>query len=252
MTRRRHRAALAGLVALALAGPVPARAIDSRWFQPDDLWQVVHYLCVPSSLIGLTAPCSRVIGTQEAGIAILAVSDTHLLTVPTRRISGIESPVLLEPGLPNYWQAAWEARRDLVPPAGRKLQRSEVVLALNSRADRSQNQLHIHTGCLDATARRELGQLVAGLGTEWQPVRASLPGGRYRARWLAGETLAHSPVFDLLDPGLRHSSAAMARQTIGVVGAVKPSGEAGFVILLATGQRGGDAHAEAVLDPACR
>jgi CDP-diacylglycerol pyrophosphatase len=33
------------------------------------------------------------------------------LLIPTARVGGIESPDLLTPGSPNYWRAAWEARR---------------------------------------------------------------------------------------------------------------------------------------------
>jgi CDP-diacylglycerol pyrophosphatase len=38
-------------------------------------------------------------------------SATQVIVVPTTGISGIESPALLRKNAPNYWEAAWDARR---------------------------------------------------------------------------------------------------------------------------------------------
>jgi CDP-diacylglycerol pyrophosphatase len=34
----------------------------------------------------------------------------QFLLIPTRRVTGIESPLILEQGTPNFWNAAWVAR----------------------------------------------------------------------------------------------------------------------------------------------
>ncbi|MDR3497580.1 MAG: CDP-diacylglycerol diphosphatase [Ancalomicrobiaceae bacterium] len=251
----RLRLALAVLaLGLTAASALAAGPLDiERWqFSPGDLWRVVTYLCVPTAAIGLPAPCTEVKGTGKDGIALLPVSDNHVLTIPTFRIIGIESPELQRPGLPNYWQAAWDARRLIAAGRVRPLDRSEIGIALNSARDRSQNQLHFHTGCLGRSVRTLIASLEPNPNAGWQWLMKPLAGARYRIRWIRGEDLARSDVFSLLEPSLRASPAAMGRQTLVVVGTRLHSGVPGFAILNAQGQRSGEAHGESLLDFSCR
>jgi CDP-diacylglycerol pyrophosphatase len=50
---------------------------------------------------------------EHDGVVILKDSDgvAQLLAIPTRRIAGIEDPVLLSKDIPNYFAAAWAAKK---------------------------------------------------------------------------------------------------------------------------------------------
>jgi CDP-diacylglycerol pyrophosphatase len=143
-------AATMGLILTTIANLTHSASAANR----DELWAVVHDICVPAyQSIGVGFPCSEVsIGDGlERGFAVLRVpsSATHVIVVPTTRISGIESPELLKKNAPNYWEAAWDARRFVEEGARRQLPRDKIGMAINSEASRSQDQLHIHRpeGC---------------------------------------------------------------------------------------------------------
>lgn len=249
-----------GLVALVLlagglataASDVAHASADSEPFanMPYALWRVVHYLCVPTHAIGLTAPCEDVKYEGTGGYAILAVNANHILTVPTARITGIESRVLLRPGQPNYWQAAWTAQSYLKAARRAPLPRDMVGLALNSADGRSQEQLHIHTGCLFPYVRTALAGLRLKPEDGWRNLQQRLPGGRYRVRAVMGSDLKQIDVLDFLEPSLRGNEDAMSQQTVAVAGATI-NGQPGFYVLNANSTTGGDAHAEGLLDFTC-
>lgn len=247
----RRLAASGCLVALASIVPAAA-ASDSEPFanMPDALWKVVSLVCVPSAAIGLPLPCAEVRRERGGGIAILPVSANHILTVPTTQVRGIESPDLLAPSSPNYWQAAYEARKYLKAGARHPLDRSMIGMAVNSEGGRSQEQFHIHTGCVSPMVHAAVTALGISPQDGWRKLRQGLWGGRYRVRAVLGEDLAKVDVFGLLEPRLRSDPAAMARQTIGVVG-TRFGTEPGFIVFNADSRNQGTAHAEALLDFTC-
>ncbi len=76
------------------------------------------------------------------------VGIAQYLLIPTARVSGIESPLLLESDAPNYWRDAWASRTYVEAKLGCTLPRDEMSLATNSASRRTHNQLHIHIDCL--------------------------------------------------------------------------------------------------------
>ena len=123
------------------------------------MWVVVHDICLPAYQgIGVAFPCAEVniANGLDRGFAVLRTpsSATHVIVVPTTRISGIENPALLRENAPNYWEAAWDARRFVEEGAGRRLSRDKIGMAINSAASRSQDQLHIHVACIAPTVPR--------------------------------------------------------------------------------------------------
>lgn len=252
---RRRILALAILAgALATAASDVARASpDSAPFanMPYALWRVVHYLCVPTNAIGLTAPCEEVTYEGAGGYAILAANGNHILTVPTSRITGIESRILLKPGQPNYWQAAWTAQKYLKAARRAPLPRDLIGLALNSADGRSQEQLHIHTGCLLPSVRTALVNLRLKPDDGWRPLPQHAPGGRYRVRAVLGQDLSRIDVLGILEPAIRADAETMSQQTVAVAGAMI-GGQPGFYVLNASSADGMDAHAEGLLDFACQ
>ena len=96
----------AGIALLVLLA-APCSAAD-----PNALWQIVGGQCVPDEQQHHSPePCAAV--DLAGGYAVLKdiVGDTQFLLIPTTRVTGIESPEILAPGAPNYFAAAWRARR---------------------------------------------------------------------------------------------------------------------------------------------
>ena len=94
--------------AAALLGLLAGRAAAD----PDALWYIISEQCVPDQQQAHSPkPCALV--DLAAGYVVLKDRDgnTQFLVMPTARITGIESPAILAPDAPNYWQDAWDARR---------------------------------------------------------------------------------------------------------------------------------------------
>ena len=149
----------------------------------------------------------------------------------TMRVTGIESPEILEPGATNYFAAAWRARSFVEERAGRSLRREWVSLAINSVLARTQNQLHIHVDCLRADVHEALITLAADIGSAWTPFPVLLAGDPYSAIAVAGDHLDAVNPFGLLAEGLQGARADMGLNTLVVVGAVGADGRPGFIIL---------------------
>src|SRR6516164_5792910 len=123
------------------------------WADSSRLWSIVHDQCVAGQrMLRDPKPCSEVnlANGEENGYALLQdlFGRTHYLLIPTRRVYGIESPELLLPDSPNYWQAAWLAKKYIASQFGQILPRNKVGMSINSAMQRSQDQLHIHIDCI--------------------------------------------------------------------------------------------------------
>jgi CDP-diacylglycerol pyrophosphatase len=128
-------AATMGLILATIANLPHSASAANR----DELWVVVHDICVPAcQSIGLGFPCAEVniADGLERGFAVLRApsSAAHVIVVPTIRISGIESPALQSENAPNYWEAAWDARRFVEQGARRQLLRDQIGMAPRSVA----------------------------------------------------------------------------------------------------------------------
>jgi CDP-diacylglycerol pyrophosphatase len=250
---RKTLLAIATVISAVATAASGGRAIAGGPFA-DALWLTVHDLCVPNQqLFNNPLPCSEVdiAGGTDAGIAVVSAGPAKVLLVPTRKISGIESPLLLASGAPDYWAYAWQARKYLVDAAG-SLSRSEVALAVNSVPGRSQDQLHIHIGCIRAGVRRILLEQERSIGDTWARLGAPLVGRRYLARRLESEDLSGVNVFKLVAAST--SPNEMSAQTVVVVGATFKSGANGFYILKdeADLARHDFASGSELLDSTCR
>ena len=231
-------------LALGLAAS-PAAAAD----HPNALWRVVHDLCLRDArFIGQPAPCLAV--NRQGGYAVVPdpKGRTQVLLVPTRRIAGIESPELRRPGGPNYWQAAWTARRFVEARAGRSAPREAIGMAINSAGSRSQEQLHIHVDCLRPDVQGALRAHTPQIGPAWTTLRAPVAGQRWQVRRLTGAELGTRDPFKLLARGVTGARADMARRTLVVAGATFGDGSSGFYLL---SREGDAAFGEALLDHRC-
>ncbi|MBK0363308.1 CDP-diacylglycerol diphosphatase, partial [Salmonella enterica] len=101
---------------------------------PDALREIVLEQCLPDQLQHQNpAPCAEV--KPRAGYVVF--KDRHgplqYLLMPTYRINGTESPLLLEPATPNFFWLAWQARGYMSKKYGHDIPDSAVSLAINSR-----------------------------------------------------------------------------------------------------------------------
>ena len=221
--RRRWGSGTIGVIALvALLFGVRHAAADA-----DALWYIISEQCVPDQQqFGLPKPCDLV--DLAAGYVVLKdrVGDTQFLVMPTARISGIESPEILAPDAPNYWSAAWQARRFVEERAHRALPREAISLAINSPSGRTQNQLHIHVDCVRSDVQTALRESADAIGSTWAPLPVRLAGHDYMAMRLTQRELAGTNPFVLLADGIPGARGDMEHYTLVIVG-----DPAGFVLL---------------------
>lgn len=141
-------------------------------------------------------PCLRV--ERDPGYAVIRdrKGSHHFLLLPTEPISGIESPVLLDPSTPNYFWLAWQSR-DLITDALPGIEDADVMLAVNSRYGRSQSRLHIHISCTKPEVRARLDRLVGDSG-RWRPISGGLLSDIYWVLKVQPDELREKGAFRLL------------------------------------------------------
>jgi CDP-diacylglycerol pyrophosphatase len=223
------------------------------------LWEVVHDICVPGQMLNHNpVPCVQVDlhAGSEKGFAILQDprGPSHFMLVPTARMPGIESPLLLQPDATNYFAGAWDARRYVFAALGKMLPRDDVGMAINSAASRSQDQLHIHIDCVEPAVRASLHKNEPAIGAHWAPFPAILMRRRYLTLWVPGDDLGSSNPFRLLADGLPVPARDIGNWTLVAVGFTRADGSNGFVLLAdRVGTVQDDiANGEQLLDHTCR
>jgi CDP-diacylglycerol pyrophosphatase len=242
---------LIAIGAMAIMAGSRLRAADMPQTNPNVLWVIVHGKCVPTQAAeGFAGPCQFV--DLDAHYAVLKDlhGNTRFLLLPTYPISGIESPALLQPGAPNYWQAAWTARKFVEEKAGRAIPRDQLGLAVNSAVGRSQNQLHIHIDCVNADIRAGLQAHEHEISDKWPGRPLVLADRRYYIIKLLGPDLGTDP-FRRLAERLEHSAADMGEQSLSLLGAEFTGGKPGFYLLDSPAGIHG-ATSEDVLDRDCK
>jgi len=214
--------------AVFLAGISP----DGIAANPNALWEIVHNHCVPGQKNGTgPKPCQLV--DLAAGYVVLKDlrGATQYLVMPTAEVAGIEDPQILAGDAPNYWAAAWAARKYVAERAGQAIPREDMSLAVNSQQGRTQNQLHIHVDCIRLDVRDMLRAHAREIGPAWAPLGFTMAGHRYKARLVASADLNGINPFRLLADGVPEAAQDMGDQTLVVVGAVFSDGTPGFYLL---------------------
>jgi len=223
------------LLRLAVALLWGVTAATAHAADPDALWRIVHGHCVPAEQAGKgPAPCAEV--DLSGGYAVLKDirGATQFLLIPTARVSGVESSEILAPNAPNYWQAAWQARRFVEGKAGKEIARQDLGLAINSAVRRSQNQLHIHIDCLRADVVQSLADQAAHIGDSWSTVTLPPSGHPYQARRINSSDLQGVDPFRIVADTLPGAARDMGDQTIVLAGAAFGQGLDGFYLLVDT------------------
>lgn len=207
--------------------------ISKTWADdPNALWTIVHDQCVPDQTDrGDPAPCAFADTAHKYAILKDRHGATQFLLIPTERISGIESTEILEPGEPNFWDYAWQARRFVEQRAGRSIPRDEIGLVINSKFARTQNQLHIHIDCIRPDVKKLLADNLSSIADHWTKFDVPLHGYVYDAMKIPAGALAAKNPFTLLAEESPEIRSDMAHETLGVLGATFTDGSDGFVLL---------------------
>ena len=220
--------AVAFAFAPAAAGPAISRGA---------LWEVVRTCVANHALTGAAFPCLEVnvSGGDERGYVILRapLGTPDLILAPTSKIVGVEDPSLRSLEAPNYFDDAWSARAFLSDGRRTPLARNDVALAVNSRLSRSQDQLHIHIGCLSARVKQTLQTFVPKLPEDrWVRIGGAAPHGPgLWARRVDQETLAGVNPFRLAAEIRSNDTESRSQLMIAVAGVQLANGRGGFVLL---------------------
>jgi CDP-diacylglycerol pyrophosphatase len=198
------------------------------------LWQVVRACVADYKLTGAPFPCLEVniSGGEARGNVVMRppLSEDTILT-PTRRIKGIEDPFLQSPEAPNYFDAAWGARTFLKAADGKAPDRDAIALFVNSAGVRTQDQLHIHVGCLAPYARRTLAAVAPEMPmSEWTQLGPVVPHTMFWGYRIPGTELANVNPFRLAAEELGGKTNGPGDLTVVVVG-VRVENDDQFVVL---------------------
>ncbi|RUR93165.1 CDP-diacylglycerol diphosphatase [Pectobacterium polaris] len=221
---------------LLLLIPVVVLLIAVLWWSfgrgnSNALWEIVSEQCVPNQQRnGNPAPCLEVNLAEGYVLFDDRNGPYHDLLLPTDKISGIESPELLQPGIPNLFEQAWARRGRLSSEAGKPIRDDYLSLAINSRYGRTQNQLHIHIACLRPEIYQTLNQQFPTLSGDWKTLPVKINGHTYLAKNLTANELTQSDPFKTLD-----RYAQQRDESIGKYGLAMVSTPAGEKVLLASG-----------------
>jgi CDP-diacylglycerol pyrophosphatase len=240
--------------ALLLLGS--ARAANPPRLPSEILRQIVQGCEYADRLTSIPFPC-LVVQPQTSltsGFAVVPVPDAAaIMLVPTERLSGIESPELLADQAPNWWKYAWEARHFLIERTHGAISRNDIALAINSRGARSQDQLHIHIGCVKAEVVPQLHNFQLAITDTWSRFPVPLASETWHAIRVSEEDLESNP-FKLLadmDPAIR---GPMADWGMAVIAHRLVDGSDGFLVFgarrneaLGASGAGGD-----LIDPECK
>jgi CDP-diacylglycerol pyrophosphatase len=247
----RRAARWAATLALAFTATACARlaAVDSN-----ALWKIVDLRCVPSQqATGTPGQCTVVDLDKHYAILKDIVGRSQHLLIPTDRITGIESPLILAPHARDYWVDAWNSRTYVEKSVKRTLPDTLLGIEINSQYRRSQNQLHIHIDCMRGDISDALARHANDVPGQWHT--QMLDGNRYRVMRVTSLAQADNP-FRLVardDAGNHFSEAAMATQTILVTGAGPSAEQDGWLVVNSDlDADNGSGTAEGLLDHACR
>ena len=201
------------------------------------LWQVVQTCVANHALTGAAFPCLEVnlSDGEDRGYVILRppVGKPDTILSPTQEILGVEDPSLRTLTAPNYFEDAWNSRAFLSDEDQTPLAHDDVALAVNSRFSRSQDQLHIHIGCISRQAKQTLRAIAPQLPeNKWAPIKERMQGFGFWGRRVAQETLADVNPFRLAAEGFPDETKSSAQSAIIVAGTQLADGRNEFVLLV--------------------
>ena len=219
-------------------------------FSRNSLWQHVQERCLEPAT-PTHADCVMV--DRERGFVLYkdAIGASHYLVIPVQPVTGVDDPRAWSEGQRNAWTFGWQARDIVGKAVGRPLPDTLLGLAINAKASRSQDQLHIHLDCISERARdflagSEIGARWRDLRFNGKPVRAILiPSAR--------PVLPIDP-FELVRQDVGSNPVGIADRGVFLAYVEPAGGTAGFVLVDEPVDKanGGNGHASDFLDRGCK
>jgi CDP-diacylglycerol pyrophosphatase len=215
-----------------------AAAVENR----EALWGVVQMCRINYEITGAAFPCleANVGDGARQGYVILQPPLGHpdLILSPTRKISGVEEPGLATEDAPNYFEMAWSARSVLARDGREPLTREDVALAVNSGLARTQDQLHIHIGCLSEEVKQSIAALAPELSPgRWRRLSQPIKGMMFWARTIGRDSLAGVNPFRIVAESLPDAQEDRSAVNIVVAGARSAADRGDFVLLASIDDR---------------
>jgi CDP-diacylglycerol pyrophosphatase len=242
---------MAAVVATMVGAPTAA-ADSAHQNDPsgnhDALWNIIHDRCeVGYQRTGAYAPCALV---DEASGTALYKSDYdpyQFLLLPLTRVTGTEDPALQESTGRNYLADAWAARFLVTSRLNNALPESGVLLTINPKNARTQNQLHIHISCASQATSAALKNVDASQYVRWNQLPADLNGHAYEALAVSRGELESKNLFQ--DVYAKVTADGKSIENAGIVVAnVAPDQ---FLLLVGEGADGQPVAAETLQDHDC-
>ena len=202
------------------------------------LWNKIASQCIPHYMHdGTYGPCALV--DINRGFVVYKVDGDkyQYLLLPTDRITGIEDVSLLITQH-NYIYEAWQSRAFLLAKIGKNLSERDIVIAVNAKNARTQDQLHLHISCISGATRSAFDSGVfSGATSSWSTTAIKINSRPYFYRKISEEELKKGNFFKLIK-----DKVDLINGNIAWTGAALINLDSGnFVILLAVGSifRGG-------------
>lgn len=202
------------------------------WFKnsgnPDALRHIVTEQCLPNMREhNSPKPCAQV--NLKSGYVLMKDRNGPLqfLLMPTYRINGTESPLLLQPTTPNFFWQAWQSRDVMSKLRGSAVPDNAISLTINSRSGRTQNHFHIHISCLRSDVRTQLNDNAARISSQWLAFPGGLLGHQYLARRVTEAELVQRSPFLMLAEEVPEAKAHMGRFAL----AMAQQADGSFVLL---------------------
>ena len=235
------RAVVVSCVAVAFAF---AAAAGGPELSRGALWKVVQACVANRALTGAAFPCLKVDVSQETSAATSSCARRGERPTSSWRLREKSSASKTRRFRRRRRQTISRMLGTPAPfsqtSAKSRSRADDVALAVNPRLSRSQDQLHIHIGCLSRRMRRRLQTLAPELPEDgWARIRgpmnvANAPDGPgLWARRIDSETLAGVNPFRLAAEGRSDEVESRSRLMVAVAGVQLADGRGGFVLLAA-------------------
>lgn len=193
----------------------------------DVLWRIVNERCGTS----LDQSHSCLVVNRKAGFVVLRDLNgpVQTLLIPTAKITGIEDPELLDPSAKNYFADAWANRAILNQENRRLIDPKYLSFSVNSFYGRTQDQLHIHSSCLNTTVYALINRYRNHIGSAWTTLPEKIFGHTYIAQKIKLADLNLVQPFQQLKAYTLENHTELSNYGLAMV-----SAEDGDIILLAT------------------
>lgn len=172
---------------------------------------------------------------------------SHFLIVPTAQIRGLESVLLLGHGSQELWAKALKSRKWVTQSVGRIVEDRDVAIAINSQQARTQDQLHLHVDCANASALRRLRSDDDLIDDRWRVLPYTMKGWKTWARRVGARELTELNLFALVR-GIPDVSPTLLDVSLALVSSNGSGADESFYFLVTEGRR---ADAERFLDHSC-